>query len=284
MYLDYNLDIGTNSVWKIAHYASDIGHFPFSINESGVFFAKEQYYTRRHEKNDYLILYTVSGAGELSYLDRLWMLAEGSAVMIDCNRAHSYRTASENGWTFYWMHVSCESGPLYYGLIQKQGGPVVDAGVDYELIDCFKSTFALMDYVNEISCCLLSHYAASILTKLATGKLAPAAEKPAQELAVQKAVDYIQKNYMKTLNIDDLSKQLNISKFYLIKLFSKSIGVTPYRYLIVYRIGEAKKLLRATHYKVDDIARAVGFADESNFCRTFSRLTGMTPAHYRKEE
>ena len=46
--------------------------------------------------------------------------------------------------------------------------------------------------------------------------------------------------------------------------------------------GDPKELLVLTDFPIGEIARQVGFEDESNFSTRFSSMTGQSPQQYRK--
>lgn len=74
----------------------------------------------------------------------------------------------------------------------------------------------------------------------------------------------------------------HISKFYLIRLFKELTGTTPYRYIMLIRVDEAKKLLRHTRLSVKEVGEQTGFCDTKNFITNFKKFTGLTPLQFRK--
>ena len=47
------------------------------------------------------------------------------------------------------------------------------------------------------------------------------------------------------------------------------------------RIEESRRLLLNTDYSLADIAVAVGFTDQSYFCKVFRNLVGLSPGRFR---
>ena len=72
-----------------------------------------------------------------------------------------------------------------------------------------------------------------------------------------------------------------MSPYHFARLFKRSTGVPPHRFLIRRRIDEARALLAARTVPIGAIARLVGFRTPSHFTTTFRRITGMTPSAYR---
>lgn len=58
--------------------------------------------------------------------------------------------------------------------------------------------------------------------------------------------------------------------------------LSPQQYVLRARIDHAAALLAGTGLPLADVARAAGFYDQASFTRTFGRLTGETPAQFRR--
>jgi AraC family transcriptional regulator len=84
------------------------------------------------------------------------------------------------------------------------------------------------------------------------------------------------------LALEHVAKQVGLSPFHFLRVFSKVIRVTPHQYLIRSRLAHAARLLVQDGRSVTDIALDVGFADLSNFVRTFGRAAGISPHAFRK--
>src|SRR5204863_8427896 len=70
--------------------------------------------------------------------------------------------------------------------------------------------------------------------------------------------------------------------FHFLRLFSQALGVTPHQYLVRSRLRHAARRLADDDSPVTDIAYDVGFADLSNFVRTFGRAAGASPLKFRQ--
>lgn len=98
---------------------------------------------------------------------------------------------------------------------------------------------------------------------------------------VRKAVEYIAAHFDQPLSIRSMAAELNISPSYFSALFFKQIGIGFHDYLTRVRVEEAKHLLTATDYPINQIAITVGYADQSSFTKAFKRITGVTPYQLR---
>ena len=72
------------------------------------------------------------------------------------------------------------------------------------------------------------------------------------------------------LSIADMSEQVHISSYHMIRKFASENGLTPHKFQLQCRIRKAKELL-LDGMKVADVAAAVGFCDQSHLCRVFKK-------------
>lgn len=94
---------------------------------------------------------------------------------------------------------------------------------------------------------------------------------------------YMQEHLSHDLSLDDLALVAGISPNYLISLFRKSFGVTPHRYILRLRVERAQQLLHASReLSLLEIAMRCGFTDQSQFSKTFRRVSGIAPGQYRR--
>src|SRR3954454_17583169 len=84
------------------------------------------------------------------------------------------------------------------------------------------------------------------------------------------------------INLENAADQAGISPFHFLRLFSDVLGVTPHQYLLRSRLRHAARRLADGDSPVTDIAYDVGFADLSNFVRTFGRAAGASPHKFRR--
>lgn len=67
-------------------------------------------------------------------------------------------------------------------------------------------------------------------------------------------------------------------------LFNKMLNVTPYEYLIQYRLQKATNLLNDATLNVTEISEIVGFNNVTHFIQTFKKVYGISPKKYRMME
>jgi AraC-like DNA-binding protein len=84
------------------------------------------------------------------------------------------------------------------------------------------------------------------------------------------------------IDLEQAAAQAGISPFHFLRLFSSALGVTPHQYLLRSRLRHAARLLADDERTITDVAYDVGFADLSNFVRTFHRAAGVSPRQFRR--
>ncbi len=99
---------------------------------------------------------------------------------------------------------------------------------------------------------------------------------------IQYVVQFVNKHYMDTILLKDLSKKLYISENYLTTLFKKEMSLTFKKYLTKIRMEKAKDLLSDPSLKVRDVAKFVGYGNDDYFSKIFRQTTGLAPSDYRE--
>ncbi|MDD4532128.1 MAG: AraC family transcriptional regulator [Bacilli bacterium] len=104
----------------------------------------------------------------------------------------------------------------------------------------------------------------------------------AKVLLVKNAINYIHKNYMNAITLDDISRNSLLSKSELCKLFKKYVNQSPIQYLLRHRISNACYYLSYSDKPVTDIANKVGISDPNYFAISFKKIMKMSPTQYRR--
>jgi two-component system, response regulator YesN len=96
---------------------------------------------------------------------------------------------------------------------------------------------------------------------------------------------YIKNNYKNNLTIADIASNLHFSSDYLSRVYKKSTGCSPLKYLINLRVNEAKKILLSnTEMSIKAVGEYVGYDDQYYFSRIFKKIAGLYPSEYRSQK
>lgn len=104
---------------------------------------------------------------------------------------------------------------------------------------------------------------------------------PEPDGQIQKLCAYMERHFAENISLDDLLSMTSFGKSYLIRTFTRQVGVSPYRYLQTIRIDRAKRLLERGVEPMDAAAMA-GFSDQSHFSNFFKAFIGLTPKQYQR--
>lgn len=100
---------------------------------------------------------------------------------------------------------------------------------------------------------------------------------------VQKSIQFIETNYMRNIDLNEIATQVGIAQNEFAGLFKKLVGMDCDDYLSKRRINAAKALLRRANCTMTEIALALGYEDIVEFVRVFKQVEGYTPAQYLYE-
>lgn len=101
--------------------------------------------------------------------------------------------------------------------------------------------------------------------------------------AVRRVVDHVHDHLAEELTLDDLAAVARLSRYQLIRAFTRTLGLTPHRYLVSMRMRRAAELLSRSEYSVTQISALCGYASRGQFITAFGRYNKTSPTRYRRE-
>lgn len=101
---------------------------------------------------------------------------------------------------------------------------------------------------------------------------------------IRGVVDYINDHIDKKMKIKDLANLTTWKVDHFIRVFSKYLNTTPYKYILERKIEKSKILLFETDLPINQIAFELGFESQSNFYNAFKKFEKETPENYRKRK
>jgi AraC-like DNA-binding protein len=82
--------------------------------------------------------------------------------------------------------------------------------------------------------------------------------------------------------VAELAKVAALSRSTFFARFTRTVGVPPMEYLLIWRMAMAKDLLRCSGLTVAEVAEQVGYGSTSTFSVAFSRQVGEPPGRYAR--
>jgi AraC family transcriptional regulator len=89
--------------------------------------------------------------------------------------------------------------------------------------------------------------------------------------------DFVLEHLDKPLDVATLAKMTNRSQFHFSRAFTRSVGVSPHRYVVHLRLRRAVEMVRERKFGLAAIAAKTGFADQSHLTRWIRRVHGVSP-------
>ena len=97
------------------------------------------------------------------------------------------------------------------------------------------------------------------------------------------ALRYIHENLDKNLKVNQVLKEVPMSRRSLEKRFIMTTGYPVYEYIYNKRIERFTQKLLETDMTIFEIALDLGLSDSKNIARQFKQIKGLTPVAYRKK-
>ncbi|WP_257984218.1 AraC family transcriptional regulator [Neobacillus cucumis] len=99
---------------------------------------------------------------------------------------------------------------------------------------------------------------------------------------VKRMISWMEKNFCNPTSLNCIADSLNLSKYYMSRIFKDVTGLTIMQYLMTCRLNRAKYLLEIHPEKsILEVALQSGFEDASHFSRFFRKQMKITPSDYR---
>lgn len=262
-------------------------HTPSSIAKSmffylkcaGHFFCQEGYCVKRDSYDSFLLMYIKDGQGSVVYDHKTYTTGKGDVVILNCNHPHMYSTSS---WETLWIHFDGNISRDFFNLLFERFGCVIalnESLVIPKLLSAIVNEFKEDRIPKEplVSCDIQRML--TELMMISAGNAGSSSD--GREGIISNAIAYITNNYKNKITLEQLSSSVNMSPFYFSRIFKKETGYSPYEYIIMVRINEAKRLLKGSNLLVKEVAFKVGFHSESSFVSSFRKNTKFSPMEFR---
>ena len=236
-----------------------------------------------HFHEHYVIGFVEEGQRVLSCRNREYPIEKGSIVLFNPGDNHACVQSDDGTFDYRGLNISKETMfDLAEEVTGKRELPVFSKNVIYdEETACYLRQLHEMvmegtdDFGKEemllfLISLLIQNYGQSSCSHI-----------PECRQEIEKVCEYMEQHFMEHIYLEQMCQYAGLSKSTLLRAFTKSKGITPYRYLEIIRINEAKKLL-SKGTPLADIAIRTGFSDQSHFTNYFSQFIGIAPGTYRE--
>jgi AraC-like DNA-binding protein len=122
----------------------------------------------------------------------------------------------------------------------------------------------------------------TLVMHIARMELSQPTVSPLPRWRLKRVLEYVNANLDKTLSLADLAAVTGLSRMHFAAQFRAATGYRPHEYLLYQRIESAKLMLSGTDMPLAQVALSVGFQAQPHFSTVFKRLTGQSPARWRR--
>ena len=101
---------------------------------------------------------------------------------------------------------------------------------------------------------------------------------------VIRTINFIDRHYPESLSNDFLARQETMSANSFLRLFKSYTGTTLQQFVQQKRIEKAVLMMHNSNDSIESISEKCGFSERQHFSKVFRRITGVSPAYYRKKQ
>jgi AraC-like DNA-binding protein len=259
---------------------------PLKLNNIELLRARFKSHTfSRHFHTGYAVGVIESGALGFNYLGKKMVAEPGNINLAIPGETHNGFAACEQGWQYRMFYLDADIMTRAAADLTDRSAeaPIFNTGVinDPWLASQIRDLHIALERSNasrlEQESRLLW-----ILSKLIERHADPLPKVPVNQDAprtVARAREYIETHYQDSISLQTLSRVTGLSRFHLLRLFHREVGLPPHAYLQQIRLSRAKDLL-AHGNPITKTALDAGFSDQSHLNRLFKRMYGVTPGVY----
>ncbi|KYD07925.1 hypothetical protein B4102_0559 [Heyndrickxia sporothermodurans] len=236
------------------------------------------------------ILLVIRGEIEVVVNQDSYHLVENDLLLINANQVHNIKGIEDN--VVLLLQIPLRSIERYYQDIHEC------------YFDCYSSKedhgqYLLFDQIRQLLAeILIAHYqkqdgseleTTSLIYKLVTILIRNFKTTYLQQNhfismkdeRIKAILAYIEKNYRKSISLEEIAKQQYLSLYYLSRYFKQEVGVSFSQYVKQVRLKSAVRELLYTGHTITQVALNNGFPNAKAFNKAFKEVYQQTPAEYR---
>jgi AraC-like DNA-binding protein len=235
----------------------------------------------KHRHDTYAICLTTSGVQAFDYRGAAEISTPGQVVVLHPDEIHDGYAGTQEGFGYRQLYVE---PALIFEAVQAICGPgcslpfvrtpvVMNPKLSAAITGAFQSTREPLAID-------------SLIVQLAEGLIDadPSCKQisPSRRLdvaALERARQYLDAEKTRVVRSMELEAVTGLTRYDLARQFRLMCGTSPYRYLLMRRLGFAREQI-ARQRPLVEVALEAGFADQAHFSRMFKAAFGLTPGRY----
>ncbi len=244
--------------------------------------------------NEIELLWMIKGSGVVKSNGKTYNLVDQTLYMVNVNELHSVTTSEDSLmivyrfrkehlkenklsfdefrfesriYTFQELVIKYKEVPLLISqLLKLMVNPTDDSMIRYKIIGYYNM------FVYELYTMLLKEKYLDVKRKNCEAYLT----------RISLICDYIQKNYNHKIQLDDIAKLVDVSRFRLSHFVKEYLGVSLQEYVNNIRLEKALRELSYTDHKITEVSSNCGFSDVKYLNKAIKLRLGITALKYRK--
>ena len=249
------------------------------ITASGKKLTKDYHSFGPTMRDVFILHYVLDGAGYLEFAGKRIKIEKGHFFLLRPFIFYKYYSDTKNPWTYLWVNFRGDGYETILNLIDFGND-----GCQSQYLDPKEVTPLLDKLIEKYDFHKKSNYCEGLLYSV-LGLLADNFPNMQSNINLERfseCCSLIDVNYSSPdFNIETICKELNISSPTLFRTFKYFSGISPKKYLNLYRIAKAKKLLD-NGMSVKSVALSCGYNEPLYFSRAFSKAIGVSPKKYKE--
>lgn len=241
-------------------------------------------------RNHYLFHYVISGTGTLMADNakgetQTYSIKSGQGFLIFPRQITTYYADANLPWEYVWIEFD--------GLRVKEALDLTELSVNTPVYhshakdlreQLVNEMLYIVHHAKESPFHLIGHLYLFLdyLTRSAKSTKLVQSSKMS-DYYMKEAINYIEQNFQNNITIEEIAAVCGINRSYFGKIFRNSIGRSPQKFLMNYRMVKATELLKLTSLSIAEIGSAVGYENQLHFSRAFKTIYGISPREWRNQ-
>ena len=220
--------------------------------------------------------YVISGSGVIICNNNIYTVKGGDTFLLCEGSDQIYYSNPDNHFERIWINFKGELSKSIIDLYHLTNSMVFrntdTLNLLNEIHNKCKSVSDPEEYKNETSRLFLK-----TIQFLSNKK----AEAPNVTDPAEKIRPYIDRHITENLKISEIAKKFGFTPEHIIRIFKRTYGITPHKYILQSKIRIAMIMLESTDNSVEEISQMLSFSDPHHFSYAFNSYVGYRPSHYR---
>jgi AraC-like DNA-binding protein len=258
-------------------------YYENTSDELRVFYADNLHFPA-HLHSHMELLYVISGKIEVTIFNQTKELTDGDFAIVFPNSIHSYASNTSEKPCHILIAICglnltgefFKKVTSYYPLHPFVSSDKLHDNVSFAMLELEKERH---DGIDLKACSALIH--------LILARIIPiidlAKNKDIEDYDLtHKIVSYVSEHFQEALTLTELASHLNVSKYYLSRVFSTKLNTSFNNYINYIRLNFALTLIQSTSYTLTRISIDSGFESQRTFNRAFKEVFHLSPSEYRR--